>query len=256
MFLAAKSIHFLRKHADKLFSYSKEAAVSSFTIFAYAISSIILLLSAIVYIAEPPTELIAIAIDLFLASPPFSILVVLLTFVVYKIRFLAWLSHLDPHRQHPILDFFTGIGVFLVGVIGLLATFDYFDNLTSASSTDGIEIIVEILVFVGVASVIMFFAAVAINGGCRIIFNVFSGLLLLRKIRDLPDILLQQYRQHLYRLRTIIDTYKTISVYATENDMSTISAAIRIFNYGMEQVEPVGHNSFSTPTEDPTGFKA
>ncbi|SNZ05767.1 hypothetical protein SAMN06269185_0944 [Natronoarchaeum philippinense] len=250
MFLAAKTIRFFRKHTGNIFHYSKQAAVASFSIFAYSISTILLVLTGIVYIAEPPTELIAIAIDLFLASPPLSVTIALFSAIIYKIRLLSYLSYIDPHDQHPVLDFLSGGFLFTGGFIGFFATIGYFENITSAGASEGVDILIEILILIGVASIIMFFAAVTANGGSRIISNSLSALLAIRKIRKLPEILYGVYQHHLHRLRLIINTYRVISIYATKNNISTYRAAIQIFKYGMEQIEPIDHSTVHTATEN------
>lgn len=250
MIIAGKTVRFFRKHSERLLEYSKTAAISSFTVFAYTIGAFIILLTAFIYFFEPPSEVVDIATDLFLKSLQEVTAIFLFTLIIWKIDLLKFLSRIDPHNDHPVVDFLASPFLFLIGAVGLTFTLEQLDSMISAGTSDGLDLVLEIFLLSCVTSLAMTFAAITVNAGCRFLSNGLSGLLALRRIRDVPSIVVQWYRRHLTRLSYFVDSCWLVRAYAKENGVNPGRAVVQIFQYGLEQTEPINHTVLVRLNED------
>ncbi|OAQ51503.1 hypothetical protein HTG_19035 [Natrinema mahii] len=235
MIISGGSLRFARKHIEQLFIHSKTAAISSFSVFAYSVAIIVTIILGAASLSLPTTDLLTIAINTFFESPVKIFFFSMLTIIVQKIELLKWMSFFDPHDHHPVVDFIIGFPIFVVGLALVLSVLEQLQNL-STSASDGLYVLAEIFLLVGAFSAAMFCAAVTVNGGCRILSNGFTGLLLLGEIRELPTLASEWILRHCDRILYLVEAAKTISKYADEQDIPKYSAAIEIFDNGLNQV--------------------
>lgn len=242
MIISGGSLRFAHKHIEHLFTHSQTAAISSFSVFAYSVGIIVTIILGTASLSLPTTDLLTIAINTFFESPIKILFFSLLTIIVHKIELLKWMSFLDPHDDHPVVDFIIGFPMFGVGLVLLLGILEQLQDL-STSASDGLYVLAEIFLLVGAFSAAMFCAAVTVNGVCRMLSNGFTGLLLLGDIRKFPTLVSEWVLQHCDRVLYFVEAVKTISKYANERNIPKYSAIIEIFDNGLNQVASGGEYS-------------
>lgn len=245
MLLAEKSIRFLRDHSKRLFGYSKMAAAYSYFIFIYTSAIGILAILGFIYFTEPPTAIIKLAVDVFLKSPYVVSVVVLLSAVAYKIDLLNRLSKIDPHDDHKVLDPLVGLFLLAIGLVFLSAFLTKFSKVSGPDTTSVPETVLSTIFIIAIYSFAMFISSTMLNGVCRLSIGFLTFLLYMRKIWKLPDIISTLFWNHFNKIRYMSHAYNSMVIYSQQKGESKLSTIIDIFQFGMDQIEPMDHHSDS-----------
>jgi len=242
-------VKFLQKHSEKIYRHSKIISLHSLILSLYSISTTIILIVSVIYFIEPPSELVAIAVEIFLNSPIIITTVVLFSAIAYKIKVIELISHLDPHQSYPLFDFLTGIFITIIGLFGLEWAIEAIGSFRF-SERRSLDLFFDLVILIGFSSVNMLFASIVTNGISRVSFNICKVILSLPRILNIPTYLVSWSRQKLKRFYHVVYTYRVVSFYATEKEISTLAAISRIFRYGLDQIEPIDRTTATVQDEE------
>lgn len=236
MILSEGTIRFTRRHADRVIEDSKTAIISSFSLLVYEFMFVLLVIIFLIYSSTNPSDLAEMVSSVVTESPVQIALIALFTLAVYKINLLETLSLFDPHDYHPILDTLISLPLIYIGAKGLNVVLGPIQNYSPM--TEGLDAILDHIIFFGMISVAMVSVTIILNGACRLIYHVLGGLLLLLKIKQLPDIIHNWAWENVKIVRDLTAAKRTVIWYANSKDESPFTAIRQIFNTGINQFDP------------------
>ena len=222
------------KELKRVVDHTMETILSAFHLTIYSIGGAICTIIFLIMLQQSTADIVGQAIEFFLGQPlPVSILLIA-GFLVKKASILKRINIVGAMESKPIQNLVLG-PIFVYTAIRLHPSLPYsIPELGNMSATNMGDWLITLFLISAVIGLLAIWSALMVNGLARIALNFWTFKAAVRAIMDY----ISKIYLYLVEKNILARYWQVIHLYKIQNDVHAITAVLKIFHLGIEQVDP------------------